>query len=162
MNMGQGFDFLTGGLDSDQSQGNMWGDDLVFRTAPECMERRRAEWNGETQAWKIVLVPVSDHRQIVALEIRGDIYLGTSEQSCEGVDVNLAHLKGAEKNVSPRHVLIRPTPNKLFIMEVRASASTTINGLPLASGWAHPLKHGDMIALGRFQMRLNIVQRPLA
>ena len=57
---------------------------------------------------------------------------------------------------------MRPTPTKLFLLDLRSTNGTTINGLPLDVGWAYAAKDGDLISLGTLNFVLSIVEGPAA
>ncbi|HEC22979.1 MAG TPA: FHA domain-containing protein [Chloroflexi bacterium] len=113
-----------------------------------------------TRPWRIILTPLGATAQPIALEIHGDVVLGSNNELDPDLDVNLAHWRGYSYGVSRRHVMIRPSPHKLFILDLRSTNGTHINGLPLGVGWAYALQDGDLITLGRLQMRVRLIQSP--
>jgi hypothetical protein len=113
---------------------------------------------GSQKRWHVLLKPATNTGgEFKALEIRGDTVIGCNAGSDDSVDINLAEWKGFERGVSRRHLMIRPGPNKLFIMDLRSTNGTQINGLPLGVGWAYALQDGDLITMGRLHVRVAFV-----
>lgn len=113
---------------------------------------------GSNKRWHVLLQPATrGNGQARALEIRGDTVIGCNVESDDSLDINLAGWKGFELGVSRRHLMVRPGPNKLFIMDLRSTNGTQINGLPLGVGWAYALQDGDLITMGRLHVRVTLV-----
>lgn len=109
--------------------------------------------------WHVLLQPATNAGgQFRALEIRGDVVIGSNAEADDSLDINLAEWKGFELGVSRRHLMVRPGPNKLFVMDLRSTNGTQINGLPLGVGWAYALQDGDLITLGRLHVRVAYMQ----
>lgn len=115
----------------------------------------------ETQTpWRVIIAPVRQSHQPLALEILGDTTIGSSMDGQPSPDVNLADWHGYDQGVSRLHLMLRPSPSKLFLLDLRSTNGTTVNGLPLGVGWAYALQDGDVVTLGSLQIRLGVVQRP--
>lgn len=112
--------------------------------------------------WRIVLTPVGITGKSMPLEIRGDVVIGAHRESDEKLDINVDVWHGYEHGVSRRHVMLRPSRHKIFVMDLKSTNGTHINGLPLGVGWAYALKDGDLITMGRLHIRVRITQEPTA
>lgn len=131
--------------------------DLDFQVVPHA----GASAADGAPGWRVILVPVSLSAPPLALDLRGDVVLGSNDESPgEDPDVNLAVWQGYQQGVSRRHLMLRPGPSKLFVMDLRSTNGTQINGLPLGVGWAYALQDGDLISMGRLHLRVHIVERP--
>jgi len=113
-----------------------------------------------TSAWWVELIPLNEAGVPLALKLNGDVVVGSVDEGGVCPDVNLADWNGWERGVSRRHLLMRPTPSKLFLLDLRSTNGTTVNGLPLDVGWAYAAKDGDLISLGSLNFVLSIVEGP--
>lgn len=112
--------------------------------------------------WRIILTPLGITGKPLPLEIRGDVVIGAHPEANGKLDVNIAQWRGGEQGVSRRHIMLRPSRNKLFVMDLKSTNGTHINGLPLGVGWAYALKDGDLMTLGRLHVRVRLTQGPTA
>jgi pSer/pThr/pTyr-binding forkhead associated (FHA) protein len=133
---------------------------VPFTVVPKRVDANKLALAPGVKPWRITLTPAGDTAQPLALELQGDVVVGSNPEMDEGLDVNVSHWQGYRRGVSRRHVLLRPNRDKLFILDLRSTNGTNINGLPLGVGWAYALQDGDLISLGRLHLKLRIVQRP--
>jgi hypothetical protein len=56
--------------------------------------------------------------------------------------------------------MLRPTVNRLYIIDQGSTNQTVVNGVPSGRGVASPLSDECMISLGNLLMMLHIVKRP--
>jgi pSer/pThr/pTyr-binding forkhead associated (FHA) protein len=56
--------------------------------------------------------------------------------------------------------MLRPSLHKLFILDLRSTNGTHINGLPLGVGWAYALKDSDLITLAQLHLRFRLYRTP--
>lgn len=115
---------------------------------------------GDETVWRIVLEPIGINSEPLALEIHSDIVLGSDASPENDLDVNLISFDGWMRGVSRRHIMLRPSKTKLFIMDLRSTNGTQINGLPLGVGWAYALKQGDVISLAKLNLTITITGKP--
>lgn len=114
----------------------------------------------DEQHWRIALSPAGNADSGLALELRGDVVIGAGKEAGAGIDINLEEWQGSARGVSVRHVMLRPTQSKVFIMDLRSGNGTSINGLPLGVGWAYALQNNDLITLGHLNVRYRVIQQP--
>ncbi|MBN1311526.1 MAG: FHA domain-containing protein [Anaerolineae bacterium] len=110
--------------------------------------------------WRISLAPLGNGDEVLSLELHGDIVIGANSAESAGVDINLEDWQGSLRGVSTRHVMLRPTHSKIYVMDLRSSAGTAINGLPLGVGWAYALQNNDTITLGHLNIRFRVIRQP--
>jgi FHA domain-containing protein len=133
---------------------------IEYRRVPNTPSLRdHALWQ-DYQTWQIVIVPSGKSELHMAYELGGDVVVGSNAQSTEGLDINLAGLDGFEQGVSRRHLLLRPTREKLFLIDLHSTNGTAINGLPVAVGQAYSLADGDLISVGRLHLQIKIARKP--
>lgn len=109
--------------------------------------------------WRIEIAPLNERSEPLALELRGDTIVGSLDGE-DGPDVNLVDWNGWNRGVSRRHLLMRPTRTKLFLLDLRSTNGTYVNGLPLDVGWAYAVRDGDLLSLGKLNLRLSILATP--
>jgi FHA domain-containing protein len=133
--------------------------ELVFKSVPETVsERDRALL--PSAAWRVVLTSAQNAKLILALELHGDVVIGSSDQSDAELDVNLLDMELDQRSVSQRHVKLRPSKDKLFLLDLGSKNGTYANGTPITPDRAYALQEGDLITLGRLHLRAKIAQRP--
>jgi len=135
---------------------------IEYRNVPHTPSARdRALWQ-DFQTWQIVIVPSGKSELHMAYDLHGDIVVGSNSQSSEGLDINLAGLDGFEQGVSRRHLLLRPTREKLYLIDLHSTNGTTVNGLPVAVGQAYSMADGDLLSIGRMHLQIKIARKPQA
>jgi hypothetical protein len=136
-------------------------DDVVrFRPVPhEPALRDRLLWQ-EIRAWQILVMPTDHPGQFLALELQGDIVIGSNAAADTDLDVNLAYLDGYERGVSRRHILLRPSRERLYVIDLNSTNGTSVNGMPSPVGEAHALRDSDLLTLGRMHLQIKIARRP--
>ncbi len=139
---------------------NTSGLTIEFRPVPASPGPRDcALWQDRT-TWQIILMPSAKSDLFLAFELRGDTVVGSDVRGGDVPDVNLAGLDGYEQGVSRRHVLLRPTHEKLYMIDLKSTNGTSINGLPATVGRAYALRDGDLLSLARLHIRIKIVRWP--
>jgi hypothetical protein len=129
-----------------------------FKVVPSNPEKHNARTNGHP--WQIMLELVGDTTQPKAFEVYGDVVVGSNNQEDPDLDVNLVSWHGYNRGVSRRHAMLRPSLHKLFILDLRSTNGTHINGLPLGVGWAYALKDSDLITLAQLHLRFRLYRTP--
>jgi len=121
--------------------------------------RDRMLWQ-EVQPWHVVIMPTEAPRDFLALELLGDTVIGSNDLSEVNLDVNLAAFHGYDYGVSRRHVLLRPTRDKLYAIDLHSTNGTAVNGMPSPVGEAHALRDGDLLSLGCLHLQIKVARRP--
>ncbi|MGF1506456.1 MAG: FHA domain-containing protein, partial [Anaerolineae bacterium] len=128
---------------------------FMYQTVPT----DTALWLPAGYIWYVVLSPIGMTRTHMPLEIRGDVVLGTVVDDASP-DVDLSVWDAQNHGVSRRHLRLRPSERKLFLVDMGSTNGTHINGLPLGRSWAYAVRSDDIVSLGRLHIRVRIVQRP--
>lgn len=111
--------------------------------------------------WRIVLeLQVADRPLRLGLDLYGDIILGRGKSRPGRLVLDLADYSAKEQGVSREHAMLRPTSNRLFLIDQGSTNRTVVNGVPSGRGVATPLSDEAMISLGNLLMMLHIVSRP--
>jgi hypothetical protein len=132
---------------------------LTFKSVPQSVSERDRALLPAT-AWRVLLTSAQNAKMMLALELHGDVVFGSSEQAGAEIDVNLLDMETGERSVSQRHVKLRPTKDKVFLLDLGSKNGTYANGTPVTPDRAYALQDGDLLTLGRLHLRFKIEQRP--
>lgn len=111
--------------------------------------------------WRIILrFGAPSPRTVVGLDVYADIVLGRGSEGANAPDIDLTELDALKMGVSRRHALVRPTPNKLFLIDLDSTNGTLLNAVPVGRGMAQALRSGDAISLGGLSFTIEIVRQP--
>lgn len=92
------------------------------------------------------------------LDINGEVTLGRGNDSPALFDLN--PYGASDLGVSRHHLMLRPTPNKLFAVELGSTNGTTLNGNPMGYSTPYSLMNGDVLMLGHLRLTAHIIDRP--
>lgn len=93
--------------------------------------------------------------QIIPVSERTEFTLGrVSENQPIMPDVDLSSFKAFENGVSRLHAVIRNNAGSIVVMDLGSSNGTYINGTRIVPNIEQPLRHGDIIALGKLKMQI--------
>jgi hypothetical protein len=125
------------------------------------LPRNPAAQRAALPLWQIELhgLGMSD-QQPLGIELAGDIVIGLDRQDGSAPDLDLTAFNGLMNGISRRHALLRPTQNRLYLVDLDSTNGTMHNALPLVPGHAPELRHGDIITLGSLSFTLRIIQGP--
>jgi len=118
-----------------------WLNNYALPTAP-------AEWMLELQLEDVAAAPI-------LLHIAGDTVLGR-ETLDTSPDIDLTPLGGWIAGVSRHHVLLRPTPNNVYVIDLQSSRGTYHNGIRLSSTVASQLRNNDTLQFGQLSFRVKL------
>ena len=114
--------------------------------------------------WRVILELYEQggkHQRLqLGLDLYGDVVLGRAESRPGRIILNLSEYGASELGVSHEHALIRPTMNKLFIIDQGSTNGTLVNGIPVGRGIATKLQDQAMINLGKMVMMVHIIKQP--
>lgn len=148
------------GVNSPSGIGQIGIQDYTFQLAPAAPTSDAVHLQ-EGHRWQVVLSPVGHTDHPLALELQGDVVVGSAPVGDqEEPDINLAARYGDTRDISPRHFMLRPTPSKLFLLDLHSESGTFVNTIRLGTGWAYSLQENDLIGLGSFWIKLLVIRRP--
>lgn len=105
----------------------------------------------------IVSLHVIRGGQILPLPGSGDFIIGrVSEGQSILPDIDLEPFEGFEAGVSRLHVQLHIGDDGINIMDLGSSNGTQLNNNPLLPQKKHPLKHKDLIRLGRLSLQVLV------
>lgn len=68
-------------------------------------------------------------------------------------DFDLTEFDAYQQGVSRLHAAIKVGPQRIVIMDLRSANGTRVNGQKIQPNVEYPIKHGDVIALGRLKIQ---------
>lgn len=130
-------------------------EEVTYRPAPF---PDQAGEESERPTWRVRFDMLDEPRRSFGLDINGELIFGRGGDGPNIVDMNPYN---AEKlGVSRRHMMLRPTENKLFVLDLGSTNGTKRNAHSIGVNTPYSLSTGDMISLGRLQMMVRIINRP--
>jgi hypothetical protein len=116
---------------------------------------------GNAPVWRIMLkFGGADQKVVVGLDIYGDTVFGRGADEVESPDIDLTNLGALERGVSRRHALLRPTPNKLYLIDLESTNGTFVNAIQVSRGMAQTVRNHDGVAFAGLTCVAEIVSSP--
>jgi hypothetical protein len=69
-------------------------------------------------------------------------------------DVDLSPYKAFDNGVSRLHAVIRHNEGNIVLVDLGSSNGSYINGIRILPNIEHPLRHGDILSLGKLKMQI--------
>lgn len=108
---------------------------------------------GEANTW--ISLHLLDSGQILPISDRTEFTLGRiSDNQPIMPDVDLTPYHAFTHGVSRLHAVIRLSNGQVTAMDLGSSNGTYLNGTRLIANVESPLRHGDIIALGKFKIQI--------
>jgi pSer/pThr/pTyr-binding forkhead associated (FHA) protein len=87
-----------------------------------------------------------------------ELIVGRSDpQSNSFPDVDLGPYGGLDLGVSRRHFRLSRQGDQFYVEDLNSVNGTVVNGQRVPSHNLHPLRNGDVIALGKMELRFEMV-----
>jgi hypothetical protein len=109
--------------------------------------------------WLIQMVGLVPTKSL-GIEVASDVVLGLVRSLDSRPDLDLDLFGGYENGVSRRHAMLRPSRDKLYLIDLHSTNGTRINGSPVEPGIPCPVSNGDLISLGMLNFTLRIAATP--
>lgn len=74
-------------------------------------------------------------------------------------DIDLTPYKAYEAGVSRMHASIRMIEDQVLITDLGSANGTRVNGMQITPQIPYPVKHGDILTLGKFKIQILIRSR---
>lgn len=74
-------------------------------------------------------------------------------------DIDLTPYKAYEAGVSRMHASIRMVEDQVLITDLGSANGTRVNGLQITPHIPYPMKHGDILTLGKFKIQILLRNR---
>jgi hypothetical protein len=69
-------------------------------------------------------------------------------------DIDLTPYKAYEAGVSRMHASIRAIDEQIMVTDLGSANGTNINGMKMSSHIPYPVRHGDILTLGKFKIQI--------
>lgn len=113
----------------------------------------QSEMLPQSTAW--ISLNMLESGQILPVSERTEFTLGRiSENQPIMPDIDLSPFKAFDNGVSRLHAVIRYNAGNVIIMDLGSSNGTYINGTRIVPNVEQPLRHGDIIALGKLKIQI--------
>jgi K+-sensing histidine kinase KdpD len=110
--------------------------------------------------WRIRLSPTNGAHPPIFLELTKEIIIGRYDDDPNVI--GLFHTEVADQlGISRRHVLLRPSENKLLIIDLGSTNGTFLNSTRLTPKLPYTLNNDDRLSLGHLDMVFSIHGRPV-
>jgi hypothetical protein len=123
-----------------------------FNDAPvvEHIEDRAVD---NTNSW--ITIHLQESGQLLPLSERTEFTLGRVVQDQPVMpDVDFSAYNAYENGVSRLHAVLKRDGNNVSIMDIGSSNGTYLNGKKIAANIAFPIRHGDLISLGKLKLQI--------
>ncbi|MCK6569322.1 MAG: hypothetical protein DCC59_09890 [Chloroflexi bacterium] len=98
-----------------------------------------------------------DTGQVLPLSSRNEFTMGRiSEGQPIMPDIDLSPYQAYAAGVSRLHAVIRRVGVSIVFMDLGSANGSFINGNRIAANVEHPVKHGDILALGKMRIQIMI------
>jgi len=106
---------------------------------------------------KTFLLYYPDQEEVIPIPEQSEFTIGRIvEGQVITPDVDLNPYEAYDKGVSRLHVTIRINPenNKIHVIDLGSANGSSVNGFEIPANSEVPLNHGDVLSLGKFNMRV--------
>lgn len=110
--------------------------------------------------WVIELQGLRSGHAPLGIEVLGDVVLGIDRGDGITIDLDLNPYGAAECGVSRKHAMMRPTRNRLYLIDLQSTNGSQLNALPVGPGMAAEIRNGDTVTLGNFNFTVRILATP--
>lgn len=111
--------------------------------------------------WLVELEGLPGVNGSLRIAIAGDVTLGVQRDPTAKPDLDLGAYGAGPKGVSRQHVLIRPTQQRLYLIDLASSNGTFLNTVRVGPSQAKELHDQDLISLGALSFRVRIKAKPI-
>jgi pSer/pThr/pTyr-binding forkhead associated (FHA) protein len=104
---------------------------------------------------KTISLQLVGYNKIISMAGRSEFTVGrTSEGQPILPDVDLTPYEAYSQGVSRLHASLKLVNQSLVITDLGSANGTRVNGQKIMPHIEYPLKHGDMVALGKFKIQI--------
>jgi pSer/pThr/pTyr-binding forkhead associated (FHA) protein len=93
-------------------------------------------------------------------DVVGDAIMGRAADASFTPDISFSAYNAVDKGVSRRHAMLRPSPNRLYLIDLGSTNGTLHNAVPIGKGLARALHDGDTVSLGQLTFTLKVIDSP--
>lgn len=101
---------------------------------------------------------IIDNGQVLPISDRNEFTMGRiSDNQPIMPDVDFSDFRAYENGVSRLHAVIRRNNGNVIVMDLGSSNGTYVNGTRLMPNMEQPLRHGDVVSLGKLKMQVVLL-----
>lgn len=128
--------------------------------ARELLGRDKAPLDSASQLWRIAMTILELDIQIV-FDLRESVVLGRSYPHPELFDgIDLSPYSAYESGVSRNHAIIKQQNDSVLLVDNDSVNGTLLNNKKLVGNTTYPLKSGDLVRLGKLDVRFEFLYNP--
>jgi hypothetical protein len=110
--------------------------------------------------WLIQLENLGPRLSPLGIEIASDVVFGIERPYQPSPDMDFSLFYGVDKGVSRRHVMLRPSQQRLYLIDLNSTNGTRLNGIKLNSALPVALSSGDLVSMGALTFMVTILATP--
>jgi len=141
---------VTSELRAEELLGLSLPPDITYRPVPHAD-------SADGVVWRVRFDLAYDPTQCFGVDINDEVILGREDD--EGT-ISLDSFDAAELGVSRQHALLRPTRDKLYLIDLESTNGTWRNGRSIGVNTPYSLSNGDLLTLGKLELLVRIIKRP--
>ncbi|MGJ3239830.1 MAG: FHA domain-containing protein [Anaerolineae bacterium] len=135
---------------------------LTSENVPDAFDRDPSQVPSHGRFWSISLTVVElGVEMVINLSdsvLLGRLYAGESDQNF----IDLTGYNAHEYGVSRQHAYISLSNNKVVIKDNNSANRTLLNKKKISPMQEYPLRPGDVISLGKLELKFNLLFDPFA
>jgi K+-sensing histidine kinase KdpD len=113
---------------------------------------------GPLPVWRMAFELAHDSGIQIGLDVRGEVTLGRGQDG--PCFVALSPFEADLLGVSREHAMLRPSEDKLYIIDLGSTNGTWLNGCSIGVNTPYSLTNGDLLTLGRLELKVRIDRPP--
>ena len=136
---------------------------LMGDLTPKPPEYKAVPENTESNenTWRVRLDPTFGAHQPIYLEINDTVTFGRLDDPTNSIIGLFSPEIGDQLGLSRAHAQLRLSPTKLFLVDQHSTNGSFVNGTRLTPEIPQDISSGDYIRLGRLEMIVSVVSRPM-
>ena len=131
-----------------------------FTPLPKSLAQVRDRHDLKLWFWRIEFEGIMPGKGPIGMDLFSDAVIGRDPASGEIVDIDLGPYEAFDKGVSRRHALLRPTRNRLYVIDLESTNGTRVNSLAVGQGRAMEIHSGDTVTVGRLSFTVRFLLTP--
>ncbi len=98
--------------------------------------------------------------EAIGIDLYSEIVIGRSQTYPGQPLLDMDKYGAKDLGVSRQHLVMRPSPDGLYVIDQGSTNGTQINGVQAGLGLAVPIKSGDILKLSRLALVVSVISRP--
>jgi hypothetical protein len=110
--------------------------------------------------WLIQLENLTPTLAPLGIEIASDVVFGIERPQQPAPDMDFSLFYGVDKGVSRRHLMLRPSQQRLYLIDLSSTNGTRLNGIKLNPSLPVALSSGDLVSMAALTFMVTILATP--